>query len=327
MTRSFWSELPAPFFVLAPMEDVTDTIFREIVLRISDPAHLRVVFGEFASTDGLVHPEGRFAVATRLLVTGAERALLRATGVRIVAQIWGRDPEHFRRAAEIITRDHEFDGIDINFGCPVRKIAGKQAACSALIGDPDLACEIVRATRDGTHLPVSVKTRTGLREPITEEWIGRLLETGPAAITLHGRTQRDMTKVPADWNEIGKAVRLRDAMGSSTVMIGNGDVTSVAQGRALAARHGVEGVMVGRGVFQNAWLFNDPPPDPDCRERLALLWQHTERYLEVWDGVRNFNNLKKFYKIYCTGFPGAATLRAELMQADGADAVRRLLPR
>jgi tRNA-dihydrouridine synthase len=307
------------------MEDVTDTVFREIILGISDPGCLHVVFGEFASTDGLCHPEGRRNAAARLNVTAAERKLLRATGVKIVAQIWGRHPENFARAAALITRDHAFDGIDINFGCPVRKIAGKQAACSALIGEPELAQDIVRATISATPLPVSVKTRTGLRAPVTEAWIGALLETRPAAITVHGRTQRDMSRVPADWDEIGKAVRVRDAAASRTLIVGNGDVASVAEGRSLAARYRVDGVMVGRGIFHNAWLFNDPPPKPDRAERLALLWRHTERYLEVWRDDRNFNNLKKFYKIYCAGFRGAAGLRVRLMEAESAADVRRVL--
>jgi tRNA-dihydrouridine synthase len=131
--------------------------------------------------------------------------------------------------------------------------------------------------------------------------------------------------VPADWNEIGKAVAVRDELGSDAVVIGNGDVGSLPQARELAARHRVDGIMVGRGIFQNVWLFNDPVPEPDCAARLALLWRHTERFLETWGDGRNFNNLKKFYKIYCTGFPGAAALRARLMEAASADDVRRLL--
>jgi tRNA-dihydrouridine synthase len=327
LATSFWHELPRPFFVLAPMEDVTDTVFREIVLSISDPGCLHVVCGEFASADGLCHPEGRHGVAGRLQVSPAERALLRARGVRIVAQIWGREPENFRRAAQLITAEYDFDGIDINFGCPVRKIAGKQAACSALIAEPDLAQEIVLATREATTLPVSVKTRTGIRTPVTETWIAALLAVGPAAIILHGRTQKAMSRRPADWDEIGKAVAVRNRCGADTVILGNGDVMSVAQGRALAERYGVDGVMVGRGVFQNAWLFNDPAPAPERNERLALLWRHTERYHEVWRDRRNFNNLKKFYKIYCAGFPGAAALRARLMAAATAEDVRRELAR
>jgi len=184
-----------------------------------------------------------------------------------------------------------------------------------------------------------VKTRTGIREHVTEAWIEALLATDPAAITLHGRTQRAMSRLPADWEEIGKAVRIRDGVrkrasregralaGAGTLILGNGDVTSLAQGHELVRRHGVDGVMIGRGIFQDAWLFNDPPPVPGCDERLALLWRHTERFFAVWTEGRNFNNLKKFYKIYCSGFPGAAVLRAQLMEAESVADVRRLLPR
>jgi len=324
MATDFWQELPRPFFTLAPMEDVTDTVFREILLGISDPRYLQVVFGEFVSTDGLCHVDGRPRVSSRLQVSAAERRLLREKKVKIVAQIWGRDPENYRLAVQHICQDYDFDGIDINFGCPVKKIT-KGGACSALIAEPQLAQELVLAAKEASTLPVSVKTRTGIRAHETEAWVATLLETQPAALILHGRTQKQMTKVPADWDEIGKAVRVRDEMAPQIPIIGNGDVLSVEQGLALAEEHGVDGVMVGRGVFHNPYLFNHPQPEITRDERLRLLWLHTERYLATWGDGRNFNTLKKFYKIYTSGFPGAARLRARLMQTSNADEVRQIL--
>jgi tRNA-dihydrouridine synthase len=196
-----------------------------------------------------------------------------------------------------------------------------------------LATEIVLATREAADIPVSVKTRTGVREPQTERWIQTLLETGPAAITLHGRTQKQMTRVPADWDEIATAVRLRDAGGYATRILGNGDVVSTEQGLQHVRRYGVEGIMVGRGIFQDPWLFNPPPGErgsfrpPTRREKLELLWRHTELYFRTWQRRKNFVNLRKFYKIYASGFPGASQLRQRLMKVQTPEEVRQLLDR
>jgi nifR3 family TIM-barrel protein len=324
MKPNFWQELPRPLFALAPMEDVTDTVFREIVLSVSDPRWLHVVCAEFTSTDGLCHPAGRPKVTERLHVNTSERALLRSLGVKLVAQIWGSRPEKFREAARLICTEMDFDGIDINMGCPVRKIV-KQAGCSALIGEPALAQEIVLATKEAADVPVSVKTRTGLKEVAIESWITALLETEPAAIILHGRTQKQMSKVPADWQEIARAVRVRDASGYAVPVLGNGDVTSVADALQKIGQSGVDGVMVGRGILQDVWFFNHPARRVSKEDRLELLQRHTRLFAETWGGRKNFNILKKFYKIYCSGFPGSAELRKQLMQARDAEAVANTL--
>jgi tRNA-dihydrouridine synthase len=242
MKPDFWPELPRPFFCLAPMEDVTDTVFREIVLEESAPGCLHVLFTEFTSTDGLCHPKARARVALRLRVNESERRLLRERGTKIVAQIWGNNPEKYRQAVRLIRDEMDFDGIDVNMGCPVKEVV-KRGSCAALIGDPERAKEIVLAAKEEADVPVSVKTRTGLNEHVTESWISHLLDVTPAAIILHGRTQKALSKLPADWDEIAKAVRLRDARGSTTVIAGNGDVTSLADARAKAAASGVAGVM------------------------------------------------------------------------------------
>jgi tRNA-dihydrouridine synthase len=324
MTENFWQELTRPFFVLAPMEDVTDTVFRQLVLEVSAPGCLHVVYAEFASSDGLCHPEGRDRVAGRLVVSAGERKLLQEKGVRLVAQVWGTDPRKFHRAAGLIDQEGGFDGIDINMGCPVRKII-RHGACAALIREPALAREIIVATKEATRLPVSVKTRTGDLRHETERWVGQLLEVEPAAIILHGRTRKMASRAPADWGEISRAVGLRDRLGSATMLVGNGDVDSLAAGRQRATASGVEGVMLGRGIFQNPWLFNEPPLEIGRSERLELLWRHVRLYTDVWGGRKPFHPLKRYFRIYAAGFAGAAELRSLLMRTRSPDEVRSLL--
>ena len=253
--KSFWNDLPKPAFTLAPMEDVTDTAFRELVMSISNPQYFQVVFTEFTSTDGLCHPVGRPKVAGRLKVNDSERQVLKDKNMKIVAQIWGANPEKFYRATRLICNEFDFDGIDINFGCPVKKIV-KQGACSAIIGKPQLAKEIILATKEASNLPVSVKTRTGIKKHDTENWIGHILETDPAAIILHARTQNDQSEAAADWREISKAVELRNKSGKEIPIIGNGDVSSVEDAIEKCNQTGADGVMVGRGIFHNPWFFN-----------------------------------------------------------------------
>lgn len=309
---NFWNELNAPIFALAPMEDVTDTVFREIVMGMTAPGHLHVLFTEFTSIDGMNHPVGRQRVSERLIVNPSERKLLREKGIKLVAQIWGRKPELFAKVARIITEEYEFDGIDINMGCPVKKVI-KTGACSALIAEPELAKEIVLATKEATHLPVSVKTRTGIKEHQTESWITHLLETAPAAITLHGRTQRMMSEVPADWTEIAKAVTIRNHIAPSIPLLGNGDVFSYQQGLELVQQTGVNGVMIGRGIFQNPWFFNPEQSTINKDQRIQQLLQHTRLFETTWGGIKNFNLLKRFYKIYLNSFEGASKMRADVM--------------
>jgi tRNA-dihydrouridine synthase len=252
-TKSFWQS--RPLLVLAPMEDVTDTAFRELVIGISAPDMLHVVFTEFTSTDGLCHPKGRQKVEFRLKVSHSERQLLQAKGVKIVAQVWGNKPEKFQEAISYINQNHAFDGIDINMGCPVKKVV-VHGSCSALIANEPLAAEIIAASREATDLPLSVKTRTGIKQADTERWIGFLLEQPLDAITIHGRTQKQQSEGIADWHEIERAVALRDQLAPHIAIIGNGDVESVAEAIEKIRVHRVDGVMIGRGIFKNPWLFD-----------------------------------------------------------------------
>jgi tRNA-dihydrouridine synthase len=302
---TIWQQLPKPFFVLAPMEDVTDTVFRQIVARTGAPD---LFFTEFVYVEGLV-TRGRHATSRRFIHTPVEQPL--------IAQIWGREPQNFYRVArELATGEFgPFAGIDLNMGCPERKIV-RRGECAGLIDRPTRAVEIIKATQEGAgNLPVSVKTRCGTREWITEEWAATLLAQDLDALTIHGRIAAEKSNFPARWEEIAKVVALRDRLGKTTPIIGNGDVSSHADGLAKAAQYGVDGLMVGRGIFRNLWFF-DPTVDPatvPLHERLALLIDHVRGWQHHWTGEKNFEATKKFYKAYFYEVEGMADLQRELM--------------
>lgn len=315
--KNFWhalSEKKKPFFVLAPMEDVTDTVFRRVVAAIGAPD---VFFTEFTSVDGIFSRGSEF-VGRRLDYTEEERPL--------IAQIWGLQPENFYKAA-VLLQEREFDGIDINMGCPSKEVTSK-GACSALIKNHTLATEIITATQEGAgNLPVSVKTRIGYATIQTEEWISFLLEHNLQALTVHGRTVKEMSKVPAHWDEIGKAAQIRNDMKKDTVILGNGDVKSVADGKEKAATNGLDGIMIGRGIFENAWVFNEAidPPAISIKQRTDILLRHLELYESHRGDKHSFQTLKKFFKIYMRDFDGASELRMKLMEAKTSEEVKEII--
>ena len=321
---NFWKDISKPVFALAPMEDVTDTVFREVVMSVSDPEVLNVLYTEFTSTEGMAHEQGRTKVMERIVVNESEIKLLQSRGTRLVAQIWGSDPAKFVTAARQVEAMGVFSGIDINMGCPVKKVI-KNKSCSALINHPALAREIIQATRAGTQLPVSVKTRLGFKTVITEDWIGNLLEASPAAIIIHGRTQKMMSYGQAMWDEIGKAVELRNRGGYSTVIIGNGDVSSYKDALDKIRNTGVDGVMVGTGVFKNPWIFNKLEREISFEEKTDLLLYQVKLFESTWGKNKNFNVLKRFFKIYLNGFRGAVEWRDKLMHASDYSAVYELV--
>lgn len=311
---NFWNELNRPIFALAPMEDVTDTSFREVIATISDPQYLHILYTEFTSVDGMNHAIGKKRVGERLIVSDSEKQILKQKNIKLVAQIWGRKPELFHKIAAEITSEFDFDGLDINMGCPVKNVV-KNGCCSALIGEPSLAQEIILATKEATHLPVSVKTRTGIKGHDTENWIANIMETKPAAVILHGRTQKQQSDGLANWEEIAKGARVRDQINPDTLFLGNGDVLSVQQGEKLCQIYGLDGVMIGRGIFHNPWFFDPTKTNLTKQEKLDQLLFHTKLFERNWSGRKNLNILKRFYKIYTNDFPGAAAIRANLMEA------------
>ncbi|MBI5151792.1 MAG: tRNA-dihydrouridine synthase [Candidatus Pacebacteria bacterium] len=310
---NIWKTLPKPFSVLAPMDDVTDLVFREIVCETSKPD---LFFTEFANCEALCS-EGKKFQESRLRLTNLQHP--------IIAQIWGVEPEHFKTVAQHI-RSLGFDGIDINMGCPIRVVV-KNGACAGLIRDRKRAHEIILATQEGAgYLPVSVKTRIGLNTIITEDWIGFLLEHHLAAITVHGRTAKEQSKVPNHWDEIGKAVQLRDRVAPNTIIVGNGDVKTWEEALQITKVHGVDGVMIGRGIFENMWVFErDQQRTHEPREIIDLLKKHVALFDHTWGTTKKFDVMKKFFKIYVNGFAGAKEMRADLMESKTSDDVLQKL--
>lgn len=316
-----WRTLPKPFFVLAPMADVTDLPFRSIVTQCGRPD---VFYTEFVSAHGLAHRP----TAEGLASAGRERLMLdlaiSPSEHPIVAQFFGTQPEHIRAAAAL-AQELGFDGVDINMGCPDHAIV-KQGAGAALIKQPALAKELIDALREGAGaLPIAVKTRIGFSHTDEmESWISVILEAKPDALIVHGRTMKEMSKVPAHWDLIGRAAAMAHDVG--VLCVGNGDVISRRQGIELAEQYGVDGIMVGRGIFQNPWLFGpDAEREHSPQERVQLLLAHVALWERQWNGIKSFDLLKKFFKMYISGWDGAAKLRAELMETKGADQVRATL--
>jgi tRNA-dihydrouridine synthase len=240
-----------------------------------------------------------------------------------VAQIFGATPENIKSASKLVA-ELGFDGIDINMGCPDKSII-KQGAGSGLIRTPELAREIVRAAREGAEeagrpIPVSVKTRIGFNKIETEEWISEIVKEKPDALTIHGRTKKEMSDVDAHWDEIQKAGQI--AREAGIVVIGNGDVKSLADGDAKAEEFGVEGIMVGRGIFGKPWFFNRDEKEIPLEKRLKIMLEHTELFEKEMKGVKNFNVMKKHFKAYVGGFDGAKELRVKFMETNNAQEVR-----
>lgn len=309
------SSLPKPFFVLAPMDDVTDTVFRQIV---GDCAPPDLYFTEFVNVDGLQSP-GRPKLLKKIQFTAKEKP--------IIAQIWGKIPENFRKTADELVQ-MGFAGIDINMGCPIKAVVNN-GCCSALINDRELAEEIVKATQKGVagRVPVSVKTRLGFNQ-IDLSWIEFLLGLNLDMLTIHGRTRKEMSEVPAHWDVIGEVRKLRDRIAPSTIIVGNGDVKSRQRGLELAEAHGLDGIMIGRGVFHDPFVFAEQSPWPDFtkEQKLELFAIHVKLFAETWkNNEHNIVTLNKFCKIYVNGFDGAKDLREVLMKAPSASELLHLL--
>ena len=298
------------------MENVTDTVFRRIVATCGSPD---VFFTEFTRVEQ-VAAFPRRGLPGRMRSTDIERPL--------VVQIWGTSPELYLRSARIIA-DLGFAGIDINMGCPVRKIRNK-GSCSGLISRPALAAEIIAATRegavstDGRRLPVSVKTRIGIERPVVDEWVGFLLAQGIDVLTVHGRTALQESEGPCDYDTIARAVQLRNDIAPDTLVFANGDIRTRAEGSAVCTQTGCDGAMIGRGIFSDPYLFaagrspqdgqepNRSFSEQSAAEKVALMTRHIHLHRDEWKGTRNYEVMKRFYKIYLVGFPGAEELRDRL---------------
>ncbi len=354
---SFWQQLATPFFVVAPMADVTDAAFRQMIATHS--SHTRadgtvggpdVMWTEFVAADGLVKAteEGKQKLMADLLYSEVERP--------IVAQLFTSNEAHMEYAAALCL-ELGFDGVDINMGCPDRSIE-KQGCGSAMIKTPDVAKRIIQAAKRGAKsdeggIPVSVKTRLGYNQDQVEEWIPAVLSERPAALSVHLRTRKELSKVPARWDRLARVVELRDALSPETRIIGNGDVLSLEDAHEKIARSGADGAMIGRALFGNPWFFHPTKRLPLVQHtlptkgvdrnalytpaaielgteyislpvRLRALVEHTRMFAALLPH-KNFAVMKKHYKGYIHSFPRASELRAELMAGETVEDIERVV--
>lgn len=343
--KNFWNDLPKPFFILAPMEAVTDVVFRHIIAAAAPPD---VYFTEFTNAASYCSAAGEHSTRGRLTFTPDEQPM--------VAQIWGNKPEQFAQMAQGLALSG-FAGIDINMGCPDKTVV-KNGTCSALIRQPELAAELIQAAKAG-GLPISVKTRLGFSS--TDEWrdwLSHLLRQDIANLTIHLRTKREMSNVPAHFELIPEIKQLRDEIAPQTLLTINGDIRDRTHGEELIKEYGVDGIMIGRGVFHDPFAFakaavgtsfsegSGLPPErgktnnqlaPSAPEEkdgdkrrdqlLALLHLHLDLFDKYSAELepRKYEPLKRFFKIYIRDFPGASDLREQLMHTKSTGEARAVL--
>ncbi len=300
--------------VLAPMADVTDCVFRQIIAKYGKPD---VFWTEFVSADGLAHPKAREKLLIDLKYSENEHP--------IVAQIFGGKPENIREAAKLC-KELGFDGIDINMGCPDKAIE-KQCAGAGIIKNPELARVVIEAAREGAGgLPVSVKTRIGYNKNEIDTWIRFLLEMKLPLLTVHLRTRKEMSAVPAHWDLMKEILKLRDEISPETLIFGNGDALDIKDAEQKVKETGCDGVMLGRAIFGNPWLFSSLVRDrsmaedklPTFQAKLKVMIEHTKLFEKVLSPHKNFAIMKKHYKAYVNNFDGAKELRVKLMEAQNA---------
>ena len=323
--KLFWNHLPEPFFAMAPMKDVTDVAFRALIAKHGKPD---VFWTEFVSADGLYHTA---APLLRDLQFSADEH-------PIVAQIFSSKPEMIAHATKLIA-ELGFDGVDINMGCPDCAIE-KQGSGAAMIKNPKLAIKLIQVAKEASSLPVSIKTRVGYNKESLDEWLPVLLEADPAAITIHLRTRKELSLVPANWEFMKKAVAIRNKINPKVLLIGNGDVASIGKGKRLAEETGCDGIMIGRAVFGNPWVFEGLSrlnlDDSDLRFNLGNPREHglDEKLVSLLELAQNFEKinppksfalLKKHIKAFVTGFSGASALRAKLMEANSSADLEQII--
>ena len=313
MDPSRISQKPTPTFSLAPMNDVTDTVFRQIVASCATPD---LFFTEFVSVDALASI-GRKAMENKLEYTTKD--------ANLVVQVWGLDPKNYELQAYDLSKKG-YKGIDINMGCPVDKII-KKGACSALINDRPLAKNIIQATQNGAvDIPVSVKTRIGFDE-IDLTWIQFLLEQNLSALTVHARTVKEQSNVDNHWEVFEEIVNMRNNISPQTKLIANGDVVTKQQGIELAQNHNLDGLMIGRAIFDDPYVFstNDEWEIATPQEKLQLYLNHIELFDKTWKNTKNPDILKKFAKIYTTEFKGAHRIREMVMGERTIEGVKKII--
>lgn len=305
--NNFWKKLNKPFIALAPMENVTDYVFRETIARYLPKPD--VMFTEFTNVEAL-NSDGFKKTIHRFNFSQKQKP--------IVAQIWGMKPENYFNVSKLVS-DLGFDGLDINMGCPDKTVV-KIGACSALIDNKNLAREIIMAAKEGAKkIPISIKTRIGIKKVVTEEWISFLLEQKLEALTIHGRTAKQMSNIPADWKEIEKAVKLRADISPETMIIGNGDIKSYQEGVEKSKEYNLDGVMIARGILSNPFVFEKSKSNHSLDDVKNVLKKHLEIYQKVYGSTREYDRMKKFFKMYMNGFKNASEIRSDFMKTKSVE--------
>lgn len=323
---NIWQKISSkkPFFCLAPMADVTDIAFRQIIAKYSN--HNKkgggpdVFWTEFVSADGIASIEGRKKLLPVLKYSKLEKP--------IIAQVFGARPENIKIACKVISElglpGQGFDGIDINMGCPDRAVV-KQGAGSALIKNPGLAREIIRSAKAGApKLPISVKTRIGFNSIEYKSWLKEILAENISALTIHLRTKKEMSKVSAHWELAKDIVKTVRSFDKKVILIANGDINSVEDGIKKAKENGFDGVMIGRGIFGKPWFWSGKKI-PDIKTKLDILLEHTKLFNKLLGRRKNFSVMKKHFKAYINGWNGAKELRARLMQTNTVKEVSQII--
>jgi nifR3 family TIM-barrel protein len=316
LNKSFWTGLKKPIFVIAPMANVTDSAFRSMFAKYGKPD---VMWTEFVSADGLCSA-GKKMLLHDLKFSKNEGP--------IVAQLFSAHPQKIREACAIVAK-LGFDGIDLNMGCPDKSVE-KQGSGAAHIKNPELAKEIIEAARAGVKdaekdIPISVKTRIGYNK-IDLSWIEFLLKLNLPNLTVHLRTRKEMSDVPAHWDLMPEIVKLRDKISPETLIIGNGDVNSLHDANIKVKESGCDGVMIGRGIFGNPWFFTGKQvSDIPVKERLEVMLEHAKAFDKLLGKIKNFVIMKKHFKAYVSGWDGAKELRIKLMESDGLKDVENIV--
>ena len=296
------------------MEAVTDVVFRHVVASAARPD---IFFTEFTNASSFCSPAGVHSTRGRLTFTPDEQPM--------VAQIWGSKPEEFAQMAKGL-KDMGYKGIDINMGCPDKSVV-KNGAGSGLIRTPKLAAELIAAAKEG-GLPVSVKTRLGYSS--TDEWrawLTHILKQDVVNLTIHLRTRKEMSKVDAHFEMVPEIKKLRDEIAPQTLLTINGDIRDRQHGMELVERYGVDGIMIGRGIFHDPFAFETKKREHSREELLGLLTLQLDLFDKYSEELepRRFEPLKRFFKIYVRDFPGASELREQLMHTKSTDEVRAIL--
>ena len=309
----FWKKIKKLFFCLAPMADVTDYAFRKILAKYGKPD---VTWTEFVSADGLANKIGQKKLLINLKFSKKEKP--------IVAQIFGSNPINIKKAV-ILCKKLNFDGVDINMGCPDRSVE-KQNSGAAMMKNSKLAKEILEAARSvAGKIPISVKTRIGYNKNEIDTWIKFLLEQKLPALTVHLRTRKEMSNVPAHWELMPKIIAMRDKISPNTLIIGNGDVVDLEDGKIRYKESGCDGVMIGRGVFGRPDLFSKNKKEISLEKKLKVLIEHTELFEKEFNKIKSFAVMKKHFKAYVNGFDGAKELRAKLMDTKNSKEVKKII--